>query len=251
MLIDADLRQKIMQYQEKVGQLNTLTKKEGGNLATRDLTDILKYPVVKPEDFVYTANITTMIAVVAKNNVELWKANYETWGDYVVPQSTKLFPYEDKDGYTLWRVILWKSTVQEFVDKCRHQKITVREFNYSSAASGEKEKSKLELKASTEALSSKVAESCYTYFSELYQAYMHMKVLKLLIDCVMRFGIKETIVTGAIRPAVGKEKKLHQALTKLLADPKNLAMGLYGTKEEIDDTEDFYPYAFVALNIPA
>jgi len=67
----------------------------------------------------------------------------------------------------------------------------------------------------------------------------------------MRFGIKEPIVTCVIRPVNGKEIKLHQSLTKLLADPKNLQMGLYGSKEEIDDSEDFYPYAFVSVNIPA
>jgi len=93
-------------------------------------------------------------------------------------------------------------------------------------------------------------DKCVTYFSELYQAYIHMKVLKLLIDCVMRFGIKENIIGVVVKPVNGKEKKFHQGLTKLLADPKNLQMGMYGSKEEIEDTEDYYPYAFVTVNVP-
>jgi len=55
----------------------------------RDLTDILKKPVVTSDDFIYTANITTMIAVVPKGMVDTWKKNYEFWSDYVVPGSTK------------------------------------------------------------------------------------------------------------------------------------------------------------------
>jgi len=93
-------------------------------------------------------------------------------------------------------------------------------------------------------------EKCATYFSELYQAYIHMKVLRLLIDCHMRFGIKESVITAVIKPTNGKEKKLHQSLTKLLADAKSLQLGMYGAKEEIDDAEDYYPYAFVSINIP-
>jgi len=251
MLIDTDMRSQIMAYQEKSNLLNQMTKKEQGTIITRDLTDILKYPVVNSEDFVYTNHITSLVAIVPKSQVDNWKSNYENFNNYVVPSSTKLFNYEDKDGYSLWRVIILKAAVPEFVDECKKFKIVVREFNYSTRATEDREKQKTELKAQTESLSTKLLEKCITYFSELYQAYTHMKVLKLLIDCVMRFGIKEPIVTCVIRPVNGKEIKLHQSLTKLLADPKNLQMGLYGSKEEIDDSEDFYPYAFVSVNIPA
>jgi len=27
-------------------------------------------------------------------------------------------------------------------------------------------------------------------------------------------------------------------------------MGLYGTKEELEDTEDFFPFVYVPVNIP-
>jgi len=39
-----------------------------------------------------------MIAVVPKNGVDHWKKNYETFCDWVVPESTKYFNYEDKDA---------------------------------------------------------------------------------------------------------------------------------------------------------
>jgi len=193
---------------------------------TRDLTDILKFPVVNAEDFVYTNNITTMIAIVPKSSKDLWKNNYELWGDYVVPQSTKMFPFEDeKDGFTLWRVVLWKSTVTEYQEKCRQNKIIVREFNYNAQASSEKEKLKHELKAQTEGLSTTLLGKCVSHFSELYQGYLHMKVLKLLIDCVMRFGIKEPVVTGVIRPLPGKEKKTPSIIDKITCRSKEFTDG--------------------------
>ncbi len=51
-----------------------------------------------------------------------------------------------------------------------------------------------------------------------------------------------------IKPGDGKDKKIHQGLTKLFAGPETT--GMYGGKEEIDDTEDFYPYATVQITIP-
>lgn len=50
------------------------------------------------------------------------------------------------------------------------------------------------------------------------------------------------------KPSEGKERKIHQGLTKLFAEPGQMQM--YGNKEEIDDTEDFFPYASVPINIP-
>jgi hypothetical protein len=29
-----------------------------------------------------------------------------------------------------------------------------------------------------------------------------------------------------------------------------LFLGLYGTKEELEDTEDFFPFVYVTINIP-
>lgn len=53
---------------------------------------------------------------------------------------------------------------------------------------------------------------------------------------------------NSLQPNDGKERKIHTALTKLFADPNNLQM--YGTKEELEDTEDYFPYACVSIAIP-
>jgi len=52
-----------------------------------------------------------------------------------------------------------------------------------------------------------------------------------------------------LNPNLEKKKKLHTALTKLLADPKELQMGVFGSKDDNED-EEYYPYALATINIP-
>lgn len=57
------------------------------------------------------------------------------------------------------------------------------------------------------------------------------------------------MTTCLIEPAHGKEKLVQTKLLRLFADRAQLDMGMYGTKEELEDTEDFFPYAYVPINI--
>mmetsp|Transcript_1095 Transcript_1095/g.973 ORF Transcript_1095/g.973 Transcript_1095/m.973 type:complete len:255 (-) Transcript_1095:335-1099(-) len=249
MLIEADLRSKTQAFQDKKNTLNQIIKKEGGNLLTRDLTDVLKKPVVDDSDFVYSDFLTTAVAVVPKSSVENWENNYEEWNDYIVPGTSKRFQVDLKDGYFLYRVILFKNSLEEFSNYCKaHQKITIREFNYDPQESLRNESKKNILKTETDQMTKSILDLCKKYFSDLYSAYIHLKVLRLLIDSVLRFGVKEKIFTCCVRPNDGKDRKIHAALTKIFAEPGNMQM--YGTKEEIDDTEDFFPYACVHISIP-
>lgn len=62
--------------------------------------------IVDKTDFVNTHNLVTVCAIVARNQVELFLNNYETITPYVVPGSAKKFNFEEKDGTTIWRVVV-------------------------------------------------------------------------------------------------------------------------------------------------
>ena len=64
----------------------------------------------------------------------------------------------------------------------------------------------------------------------------------------MRFGSSESFFLATFLVPVGKEKKMLQELTLLVGEANT--KGMYGTKEEIDDSEDFYPFAHVQISIP-
>mmetsp|Transcript_149216 Transcript_149216/g.212103 ORF Transcript_149216/g.212103 Transcript_149216/m.212103 type:complete len:162 (-) Transcript_149216:54-539(-) len=159
------------------------------------------------------------------------------------------FNVDNKDGFVLYRVVLFKIALEEFQNHCKsHEKITVREFQYDPQESLRNDQKKAHLESETGKMTKTLLELCQKYFSDLYSSYVHIKTLRLMIDSVLRFGVKEKLYIAAIKPADGKERKIHTGLTKIFAEPGNLQM--YGTKEELDDTEDFFPYACVNINLP-
>ncbi|CAD8169212.1 unnamed protein product [Paramecium octaurelia] len=271
--VETDLRQKSTSYQELKNQSQQVARKEG-NLLVRDLVDVLKEPIVKPRDFIYSDYLTTLVAIVPKTQIQEWLACYEFLCENVVPQSARQFQIEDKDNLTIWRVVIVKQSfdkdhdidvadkgdddkgkkqkqtpVEEFIQKARDKlRITVKEFEYKSQESKEREKLRLDLKSKSDHMNTTLKQACEKAFSDLYITYMHLKVLRLVVDIAMRFGAAEPNIQCILKPDQGKEKKVQQSLLKLFADPSQV--GLYGTKEELEDTEDFFPFVYVPINIP-
>jgi V-type H+-transporting ATPase subunit C len=70
---------------------------------------VLKDPYVKPKDFIYSDYLTTVVAIVSKNQVPDFLACYELLTENVLPKSAKQFQIEDKDNLTAWRVVLMKT----------------------------------------------------------------------------------------------------------------------------------------------
>jgi len=92
----------------------------------------------------------------------------------------------------------------------------------------------------------KLLDRCEVIFSELYITSMHLKILRVYIDGVLRFGIPPTFDISAIEPGQN-ERKVIKNLTDLYAKEED--KGLYGSKEEIQDTEDYYPFVIVPVSV--
>ncbi|KAM3137652.1 hypothetical protein pb186bvf_010266 [Paramecium bursaria] len=269
--VDSDLRQKVQSYQELKNQTQQLAKKEG-NLLVRDLVDVLKEPIVKQRDFVYSEYLTTLVAIVPKNQVQDWLACYEFLHENVVPKTAKQFQVEDKDNLTIWRIVVMKShldkeleieepnpegkpkkakqtPVEEVIINAKEKlRITLKEFEYKPTESRDREKQRHELKSKSDNANAILKQACEKAYSDLYITYLHLKQLRLVVDVAMRFGTQDQTLTCIIRPEQGKEKKIQQSLLNLFADQSQVQ--LYGTKEELEDTEDFFPFVYVPINIP-
>merc|ERR1712100_723426 len=54
---------------------------------------------------------------------------------YVIPNSARKLNVEpDKEGNTLWRVVVFKDAKEQFSRKCRERKVAVRDFTFCSGA---------------------------------------------------------------------------------------------------------------------
>lgn len=73
-------------------------------------------------------------------------------------------------------------------------------------------------------------------------------MLKVAIDAQMRFGTSEDYCIFIVDVKKGREKRTHDNLINSFADPTK--KDLYGTKEAIGESEDFFPYAYSLIDLP-
>ncbi|CAK9070571.1 V-type proton ATPase subunit C 1 (V-ATPase subunit C 1) (Vacuolar proton pump subunit C 1), partial [Durusdinium trenchii] len=135
--IDEEARNKTMQFNDFKTQMSNLAKKDAANLAGRDLIDVLTPDKVKADggpddDFISTEHLTTIPVIVPRGGEEEFLKMYETMQENVVPRSARQFKgIDDKDGNSLWRVVMFRSAVEGFKKVCREKRFAVREFEYN------------------------------------------------------------------------------------------------------------------------
>lgn len=64
----------------------------------------------------------------------------------------------------------------------------------------------------------------------------------------MRYGSYKDYCIILVNVNRGKERRIHNDLINNFAEASK--RDLYGTKEQISDTEDFFPYAFALIDLP-
>lgn len=201
------------------------------------------------ENFVLGSKyLRNVIIIVNKNKVDNFEKSYESVEEGVVPRSARNLGQEDKDGNRLFRVIVMENSADTFLVKCK-QKIgfTAKLFEYDyETYKKELEDAKI-IEGKLNKVTGKLQKRCYYSFSELYISSIHLKIMRAYIDGVLRFGIPPKFLLTIVKAKLGYEKKVLKQLTDQFADSKMRDM--YGTKEEIGDTEDFFPFVYVPISI--
>jgi V-type H+-transporting ATPase subunit C len=70
---------KVSEYNTVKSQISAALRKQGGSLAVRDISNL-----VKPNQLIDSENLTTLFVVVSKYSVKDWEATYEKLCDFVV-----------------------------------------------------------------------------------------------------------------------------------------------------------------------
>lgn len=248
--LDDEVRAKVAVWQDARQQVqNVAGKKEALAYSQRELLDVLTPEVVMEGDFVETEHLTTVVVVVPGDLVNEWIKGYERLQQFVVPRSAKRFELpEDKDGATLWRVIVFKKGVDELRQAAAAKKFTVREFKYSADVYKQVVESRSKIEAEHTKQEAFLGRICFAAFSDIFVAWMHLKVMRVFCEAVLRFGVPPRFASLFMRPlSDSKEGKLRKELENIVA-----VKGLFGNKFYANDAGDaaedaFYPYVWLTM----
>lgn len=282
--IEDELKQLSQRYTEKKQQLQSLQKKKGGNLMVANLSDVLTPDLVSASDFVNTEYLQTFVAIVPKNLEETWLNEYHTIGDQiaeygpkgarssvrgspVVPGSSRKLLEEgdacvysvtvlkgqytpghlDKDG--TFEQGAMHDYVEDFKTRAREKRFVIREFNFDPTSHASNEEAIAELEVEVDRLWSGLVRWCKAHFGETFIAWMHIKMIRVFVESVLRYGLPVNFVVAMYRAHKGKEKKLRTILAKKYAhlQPSQFS-GVEESSSGSGAQAEYYPYVTNAFH---
>lgn len=249
--LDEAVRTQSGQYNETKTALGNLKEKEGGNLLTKDLVDVLIPSVVKENDFIYETHLTTVVVVVPKDGKDDLLKCYETLGDCdVVPRSAKQIHGDDKEGNTLWRIVMFKTSVESFRKASREKRFTVRDFEYSSDGFENIKKQRAEYEGNLSNLFTKLNTLCNAAFSDVFVMWIHVKAMRIFVESTLRFGSPPVFDSYIIMPNANRVPQVRAALGSIFSAKQE--DGEFSSKQLQDaaeaEGEEYFPYVSFAFS---
>ncbi|KAG8965069.1 Vacuolar ATP synthase subunit C [Tulasnella sp. 425] len=207
--IDNVMKAKLNAYNLAKGSLVQMQRKKTGNLAVRSLAEI-----VSKEDFIPESEyMESLMVAVPKNSVKDWESKYE-----------RLAKIAEDDDYALFCVVVFKKVHDEFAQKLRENKFILRDFTYSPTAIQRATEDFAVAETTERELWTELLRISRTNFSEAFQVLVHLKVARLFVESVLRYGLPAQYIGIVVKPDAKYPKKALQVLTehfKYLANRSN------------------------------
>lgn len=191
--VDNDVKTKFNQYNSVKTNLAALQRKQTGNLVTKSLTPIVD-PAVLVQDSEY---IETHLIVVPANAKKDFLKTYETISPMVVPRSSVQVAQDEE--YILFAVATFKKHSHDFLQKCRENKWTPRQYKH---VEGGKEEEQRELDKVTNEERKVCGEALRigrTGWSESVMIWIHVLTLRVFVEAVLRYGLPLDYVAALVK----------------------------------------------------
>ncbi|CAG8141907.1 unnamed protein product [Penicillium olsonii] len=197
--IDSDIRQKYSQYNQVKNTLSTLQRKQTGNLSTKSLAS-----VIDPKSIIQNSEyIETHLIAVPAQLVKDFLQTYETVAPMVVPRSAQLVASDSE--FTLYAVTSFKKHSVEFVHKCREQKWIPRDFKYVEGGKEEERKEVERVGGDERKVWGETLRLGRTAWSEAVMVWIHILVLRVFVETVLRYGLPLDFVCALVRTSTSKQ----------------------------------------------
>jgi len=244
------IKSKTDDYNNSVNELKLKKKSqyEALSLMKQDYRDLVSKSKMEMKTTDY---LCTMLCFVPTGNEKTFEAKYMSLADgYVVPYSALRIDRGEDEKMQLYRVIVMKHKKDDFRNQCQGQlRITCKEYNEEELLSKPVEEKEIE-KLNNESVQKKhdLERHAESGYSEVFYALLHLKYLRLYVESCLKYTSGDYYSVMVYVPR-DKEHKLVSIMIKTFNDTKE--QGWYGTKEELKETEDFYPFILIKISVPS
>ena len=154
-------------------------------------------------------------------------------GSPVVPGSAQLV--QTDDDTMLFAVVILKSQYEagyyegdqfqtgnkidfeeEFAQACREKRYVLRDFKWDPSASSKSAMAREQLQLEVDGMKSALMRWCKTHYGDAFVAWMHIKVIRVFVESVLRYGLPVDFTAVLYKVHPGKDVQLTQALDSAL-----------------------------------
>jgi V-type H+-transporting ATPase subunit C len=154
--------------------------------------------VVDPKSIIQDSEyIETHLVAVPAQLVKDFLKTYETVAPMVVPRSAQLVASDSE--FTLYAVAAFKKHSAEFVHKCREQKWIPRDFKYVEGGKEEERKEVERVGGDERKIWGETLRLGRTAWSEAVMVWIHILVLRVFVETVLRYGLPLDFVCALVR----------------------------------------------------
>jgi len=102
--------------------------------------------------------------------------------------------------------------VEEFVRACKEKRFVVRDFKYDPAQAGKSAMLMEQMQVEVEGMKTGLTRWCRTHYGEAFVAWMHIKVIRVFVESVLRYGLPVDFTAVLYKAIRNKEADLIQSL---------------------------------------
>lgn len=245
--IEEDMKIRATDYSATKQGLAAIARKSQGNLMARSLET-----VITAADVVESEHLSTAFVVFPVYNETEFLAQYEELADLVVPRSARKISADNE--YALFGVTVFKKSLEQFKQACRDRRFTVRDFRFEAGAADKTAEEEVHLQEQANEQLSSFTRWAETAFAETFIAMVHLKVLRVFVESVLRYGLPINFGITIMSPIGKQDARLRASLNEMFGhlggpwaaggdeEPTNVP-GVVSDK-------NFYPYVYIELPLP-
>ena len=129
-----------------------------------------------------------------------------------------------------------------FTKVLREKRYVVREFNFDPSQQGKAGMALEQLQVEVDNMRSGLTRWCKTHYGEAFVAWMHIKVIRVFVESVLRYGLPVDFTAVLYKVAAGKEVALVESLDKTFGSPKDK------TEEADLDEEEYHDFVLIKFD---
>jgi V-type H+-transporting ATPase subunit C len=232
---------------------NTLDKKQSmSSFINNDLNDTVLEIIhnqgsgIRSDLFVNSDYLQSIIVFVPQQNLEEFTDGYESQNEYILPKS--FVKITEKFGYVMGHIIAFKKSVEDIKNSFRDNfKTIAKEFEFEPETAQLKKEEKKKIISQNKTDLDLLNSACIEGFKEVMVMVIHLKVYLVIIDSSLRFGSMNNFIVALLFFDKSKQARVVNKLIQIYAEKDKLEF--YGTKEQLNDVEDFFPYVWTVFTI--